>query len=644
MHRPHDKRMHDATHHADLIVSLCILRPAGTARYLPLVMELAFSLLTAAPLLADRNSLNAQYLSCGSVSVTAAEGPIGSNAKPVSRFSWDWGDGTVADSFFPAIHLYFRNGDFHVVVTAHLTDGSTLSDSVDLQVANAEDPLCRYSVRLYPETVLLRAGSTSAPLVLDVRDPSGAPVSLADKTISYSSSNPGLISVNGSGVVSSTGFGEAQVSVTVSGLPRPGTSLVTAGEFRLEPALILLTPGDSAQITIRMIKADGTPAAGNTVRFFGGNAVASVTDSGLVTALQPVKDPSSIPLIGAYAAPPTCVYCYSHNGVLVRVTAAPFGLTLRDYPGTHVSFRIADQVASLPFGSLMTDLQGPAVTDAIYTIEQKLTGVTPNRGDLQFLVMDPGLDADGTAVCGLSGNPVRLGIAMDTVVTRPGSCLGGSDYLHWGVIAHELGHNFLSLNQRSFSDVVGNLPNRTTFIEGIATFLGFCSLEEIIANPGAYSLKPQTVLSLRRDDVAGTPANDRRFFFPELASYEATPNYPSGLTADVLDAILIQLYDEFGSRFAYRFLSAFVPSNEPQEIRLATDGQRLAFWAAACSAAGGVDLKDRFQTKWAFPLDPVFYDSILPRVRALVERREPGRLPVSRSPRNRIPRPVGSRR
>jgi hypothetical protein len=234
--------------------------------------------------------------------------------------------------------------------------------------------------------------------------------------------------------------------------------------------------------------------------------------------------------------------------------------------------------------------------------------------------MDPGIDADGTVPCGLNGNPVRLGVGVDNLR----SCLGATDYLHWGVMSHEIGHNFMSGSQRAFADLITPLANKTTFIEGIATFLGFAAQEELLRIPSAYGLQTLTVSNMSRNDIPLTPAFDRAVFFPELAAFEAHPDFANAMTADIFAAILIHLYDEFGPHFAFRFFSAFVPAEQPLDFNLANEGQALAFWAAACSAAAGTDLKERFQTRWALPLDSSFYDTIYPKVVILVARREGG--------------------
>ena len=57
--------------------------------------------------------------------------------RPSTPFSWDWGDGTASDSFFPARHTYQRQGTYLVTVTSHYPDGAT--DQATLELALPPD-------------------------------------------------------------------------------------------------------------------------------------------------------------------------------------------------------------------------------------------------------------------------------------------------------------------------------------------------------------------------------------------------------------------------------------------------------------------------------------------------------------------------
>ncbi len=554
-----------------------------------------------------------QILACGDVSIN---GGVSTSSGTITNLSWNWGDGFVTNSFFPATHRYAANGQYTVVVTAFACTGETNTASTSVVITNATDPACSYTVMVYPSTVSLMKGKTSENLTVELRDANGQAVSLVGQAISFVSTNPSIIQVNAGGVVSSTGFGEAQIQVTVAGFTTFNVQAV-AGEFRVEPPILLLTPvGQSTgQLTIVAKNANGTPfnLAGHSVSYSGGNAVATVSQGGLVTALRPPQTFPESPIIWA-----NIDGMASHNGSMIRVTSSSLGLALQTFPGDYISYLASPQFGPYPYAQLIQNLQAVKVTDAMNMIEERLTGITPNKGDTQFLVMDPGTDSDGTVPCGISGNPSRFGVGIDNLR----SCLGGSDYLQWGIIGHELGHNFLSLNQVSFNAVVGGLPNVVAFNEGMPSMLGMYAIEELTTSPAYYGLTPATVANLSRSDVPITPAFGRNIFFSKLTSYETNPNYATAFDPDVNAGILLKLHDQYGREFFYRFLSAFSPADKPLPISLGTEGQKLAFWVAACSAAANADLKSRFRDTWGFPIDNAFYDQIFPKVKSRVERRD----------------------
>ena len=265
----------------------------------------------------------------------------------------------------------------------------------------------------------------------------------------------------------------------------------------------------------------------------------------------------------------------------------------------------------------MTTLQAVTVSDHTYRLEQRLSGVTPFGGDTQYFAMDPGYAGDGTVPCGLSGNPVRLGITVDSL----NSCLGGTDWLHWGVMYHEMGHNFMI--QQPFFNLVWGMPNEGQYNEGMASMLAIYAIDTMLDNPVAYGLSAATIENLSRSSIPLTPAFARTIFFGALTDYETNPDYANRFTADVFDGILVKLHDQYGHAFFYRLLSLFAADDEWRDLHPTTEGERLAVWVAAFSSAARADLLGRFQDTWGFPVDQAFYTQIYPTVERLVARRDP---------------------
>jgi hypothetical protein len=300
------------------------------------------------------------------------------------------------------------------------------------------------------------------------------------------------VSVEATGKVSSTGLGQAKVEVRIAGVSHSASESVYAGEVWTEPPILLLSTKDEpvGHLTVKALNADGSPAGllSRSVTFWGGNSVATVDASGTVTALRPPTTFSETPYMTV-----TVDGQWVRNATVVRVTASSLGLAMRDFPGYFVSYRIADILGPFHYGDLTRDLQVVEVTDAVFQLEQRLSGYRPDAGGRQFIVLDPGFDLDGTVPCGLSGNPVRLGTGVENLR----SCYGGVDWIQWGIIAHELGHDFLP--HAALGQIAGGLPQAVAFFEGLASTLGGSALDYIQNHPGEYGLNSATVASFDSD-------------------------------------------------------------------------------------------------------------------------------------------------
>ena len=557
-----------------------------------------------------------EYDTCGNVSVSGYVDSYG--VGDVTHLTWDWGDGTVRDSWFPALHHYSDNGTYSVQVTAHHTTGKTKIESILAFVSNAENQGFNYTFLPHPSLVCLRDGHITETLRIDIRDENGIPIPPNEIEILFTSHNPELVQVDKFGVITSIGFGETEIEVTAYTIGKKAKVKVIAGHFRIEPPALLLSVKDepTGHLTVNAANADGTPIdlTKYNIEFSGGNHVANVDNNGIVTALSPPQFWEETPYLKAFLD-----RMPSNNNAFIRVTSTSLGLTMKDFPGKHTIFRLASQVGSYPYELLIKNLQAVNVADSAFLIMKKLTDTIPPTGDLLFLVMDPGYDADGTVPCGLSGNPVRLGVAVD----NENSCLGGTDFLQWGIIFHEMGHNFMA-SLESFYDLISGLPNNNTYNEGMATILGLYAIDTIIKNPFLYGFTEATTENLSRKEISLTPNHAREVYYNSLSSYETDPDYSQKFNADILDAIMMKLHDENGMSFLYRFFSVFLPADRPLDnINLSSEGQRLAFWVAACSAAAHQDLRERFQNKWGFPIDEVYYNKIYPNVKKRVSLRDP---------------------
>src|SRR6266571_4834515 len=170
-------------------------------------------------------------------------------------------------------------GNFRV--TAKQT-GSSLADSSAVSVI----PVPVAAVSVSPASVSLSVGGTTQ-LIATPRDSAGNP--LTGRTVSWSSSNGAVASVNASGVVSGVAAGSATITATSEG--QSGTSAITVTVATVPVASVTVTPssatilvGATVQLTATPKDSAGNPLSGTTVTWASsGTAVATVSASGLVT-------------------------------------------------------------------------------------------------------------------------------------------------------------------------------------------------------------------------------------------------------------------------------------------------------------------------------------------------------------------------
>ena len=553
------------------------------------------------------------YGACGDATIN---GFVDADDGNITDMTWEWGDGIVHDGWFPASHHYTVNDSYTVWVTAHEDTGESLAESVAVDIANAGAAGCDYTLRLHPAVPLLRDGVTTADTWLELRDGRGNLVTTHDLAVTYTSSDPALVQVDADGRITGAGFGHAEVEVQIDGYPRSAAAAVVLGRFRVEPGIQLLSVNDNptGPLTLYSAKADNSAPdlTGRTITWSGGNTVAGVGTGGLVTALS---SPA-----GFWDSPYITARIDGHEGnnaSFTRVTASSLGVALQLWQGEFTAFWVPDEIGIIPVAELMTNLQAVQVTDHAYRLESWLTGTRSAEGDVQYLALDPGPN-DGTSPCGLSGNPLRLGFNVDT----GDNCFGGADWLHWGIFYHEMAHNFL--NQPAFQDWVSGLADPGDYVEGLATTLAMYAIDTMVKSPGDYEFDPATVNNLSRDSIFLTPAFIRTVHFSKLAAYELAPDYTANFDADIMDAIMTKLHDEYGPNFIYRVLSAFVATEEWRDLAFSDETQRLTFWVAVCSAAAyDAELKVRFKDSWGYPIDETFYGQVYPLAERLVARRDP---------------------
>jgi PKD repeat protein len=561
-----------------------------------------------------------EYLGCGNVSVTGCVGTGTCINCSVTRFSWDWGDGVVADSWWPAFHHYQANGTYTLTVTAYCSTGETQSSCTTVTITNAEDPLCDYALLVYPTTVLLRRGNTSETLRVELRDADGLPVSLNDKNVSFSNSNPSIVQVDSSGVVSGSGFGEAEINVTVEGFPLTAHTSVFAGEFRIEPPILLLaTNGEpTGKLNLIVTNADGSPVdlAGRNVTFNGLNdQVSQVNNNGLVTAIRPPLYEHERPSISAEIDG-----ILSHNNATIVVTSDPLNLNMIALKESNITYYIAQQIGPFNYQQIFQDFDVPRITNIGYELSEELCGLRPYKGDLQYLAHFIAPQQDPTLPCVGNGNPAIFGTAVDNPVN---SCLvdpGQPDTPpRWGIIFHEMGHNF-TLASRSFgefanfSDVA---KSNFAYIEALASVVYMYVGKMMSERAVEYQIPPDVLSTITKNIHFGTT--------PDLDAYVNSGANYSTINPSVIFDIALVFANKYGYSILPRFFSVFLPPDAPfDRFGLSkSDANQATFFVAAMSAAAGTDLRADFINVWGFPVDDLTFNQLYPQLTRLIAQHQP---------------------
>ncbi len=139
-------------------------------------------------------------------------------------------------------------------------------------------------VTIAPTTVTLGVGATQQ------LTPTVAPANATNKNVTYSSSNTGVATVNGSGLVTAVSSGSATITVTTQDGAKTASSAITVNSSNvavtsvsLSPGSVSLSVGGTQQLTPTVLPSNAT---NKSVSYSSNNTgVATVNALGLITAI-----------------------------------------------------------------------------------------------------------------------------------------------------------------------------------------------------------------------------------------------------------------------------------------------------------------------------------------------------------------------
>src|SRR5881409_2775585 len=199
--------------------------------------------------------------------------------------SWSATGGTIDSSSAGKRHYgHYTSatcGTFTVTATSHPGNVST---AVSVTVTGCPLPVA--SVSVTPATATIGVGQTAQYAAI-TRDAFGNP--LGGRTVTWSSSNPAVATVNGAGQATGVAVGAATLTATSEG--KSGTAALTVtnvpvASVTVSPATASVPAGQGVQLTATLKDANGNTLTGRTVTWSSSNtAVATVSGSGLVSGV-----------------------------------------------------------------------------------------------------------------------------------------------------------------------------------------------------------------------------------------------------------------------------------------------------------------------------------------------------------------------
>jgi uncharacterized protein YjdB len=248
----------------------------------------------------------------------------------------------------PSVAAVSSSGSVSGVAQGSATITAT-SENVSATAALTVSPLAPDTVVVSPTSVSIQPRQT-AQLTASVRDSHGQAMST---TVSWTTADPSLATVNGSGAV--TGVSTGTTTVTAAAGTKKTKVKITitqapAASVSVSPSSVSLTQGATSQLSATVKDADGSVLTGSIISWTSDNTnVATVSSSGLVTAHNAgsatitaatggVSGTSRV-AVQAVAAPVASVTMSPTSASLVPGDTASFTATPRDSTGTALGGR-----------------------------------------------------------------------------------------------------------------------------------------------------------------------------------------------------------------------------------------------------------------------------------------------------------------
>ncbi|MEO8879963.1 MAG: Ig-like domain-containing protein [Gemmatimonadaceae bacterium] len=350
-------------------------------------------------------------------------------------------------------------------------------------------------VTVDPDALSFTQGDPAQQLTVTLLDSIGGTLSPTGRPVTFASSNPGIATVSGTGLVTPVAPGNAVITVTQTGSGLTATVTVTVVEIpvasvTIAPPLDTLIVGQAVQLVATARDAGGNVLARAFLWNGSDDNVASVSSSGRVTALAPgtmtVTATSggktgtativvlAVPVASVTISPTTA-------SVLVGSSTAAFTAVVKDGSGNVLNGR------AITFASSNTAV---ATVDANTGIA---TGVTP--GTTTITASSEGKTSNNATLT-VSAVPV----ASVTISPTTQSVVAGSNTPAFTVVTKDAGGNVLTGRTIAFAS--SNTGVATINASGVASGVSAgtttitASSEGVTSNGATLTVTPVPVASV----------------------------------------------------------------------------------------------------------------------------------------------------
>jgi len=459
--------------------------------------------------------------------------------------------------------------------------------------------------RIYPREVYLRDGKTSEQIRMEVRDRELRPVNPDLIEFEFTSSDPDLVQISPEGLVTSMGYGRAQVVVTMVGLGIQSTVDVYAGHLRSAPLFqyLSVTGQSSGSVRPDIANADGTPVdlEGREVTFecYGcaSGEPLQIDANGNLLVVEDFELGDPLPAVTVLVDGERA----GHSSI-IHVSENDLGLTLKEYVTHNTIISSATTAAGIDLDAVITNFLMPELFDLGFEWQAYLMSGTWWGGPRQAAInYTSHYRFDGIFPgCGGSGNPIRMG----TNIENPdASCffknLTETELApQWGIVFHELGHN-MTWTAGLFGKFAG-AGDGFNYSEGMATAAGMFTCEAILRAGEAVGLTEKIAQPLAHSWLCWRHYEQGTM----LQAYIGAGADYSTIDPNIIDDMLWHLVQEFDYGLIYRLFGMFTPRDQGDyPFEIVTTERQATMFAVGCSVAVGVDLKSRFRDEWGFPIN-----------------------------------------